>query len=175
MIHIPANTIARHKEINRELTHISVKNGNVRLVTTDRKYMAVELIDEGIPGAWEATIRYPDGDAELNPLPMIGAIFHGTVNLMVTSPHEYANWSVIPQRADTVTENHGFLFMDTNNLQQLAASSPSGHIIWPKIIDTRQPIVLNDEDDPRWNGYFNARNENYSNDIKPAMVAGWAL
>lgn len=161
--------------------HISVRNNSTVLVSTDRKYMAVELIGHDA-GEWEATINIPlplsinyDADLEINPLAGMNMMFVGSSNIWAVSPPEYAMWRAIPERASQVKEAYGFLFFDTNNLTKLAACSPSGHIIFPKLIDTRQPVLLNDENEPNWMGFFMGVNEQYSNNLKPAIMQGWAL
>ena len=178
MITIPADVLDRHRIINREFLHLSVANNSVRLVSCDKKYMAGELIGNE-PGAWEATISLAnigtDADIEINPLPMANMMFSANGNIWCMSPPEYAMWHKIVERVQSVTEQYGFMFTDTVGLGRLAAASPSGHIVWPKIIDTRQPIVLNDENDENWIGFYMGVNEAYSRNIKPAIVKGFAL
>lgn len=183
MILLPAETISRHANLNPLMMHLSCKNNCVRLISTDRKYMAVELVGHE-SGEWEASFLVPQPKSisealfqpiELNALPMMNAIFHGTANLWTVSPPEYANWHVIVERASKVSEPYGFLFFDTKGLERLRLASPSGHIVFPKLIDTRQPIVLNDEENEDWCGFFMGVNEQYSNNIKPAIIPGFAV
>lgn len=52
------------------------------------------------------------------------------------------------------------MFVGVDGLASLAAASPSGFVVFPQIIDARQPIIVRDRDEPNWIGVFYALPEN---------------
>lgn len=66
---------------------------------------------------------------------------------------EFFDWREwLPDSAPN--ERHGAVFANLYMLHTLAESSPTGMIIFPDVIDNRQPIIVRDTNDDRWLGVF---------------------
>lgn len=48
----------------------------------------------------------------------------------------------------------GYIYMDLFHIQNLMATSPSGKIVFPAVINNEHPLILRDIVDPSWVGVF---------------------
>lgn len=53
---------------------------------------------------------------------------------------------------DAITASSGFLYLDTDHMENMVKSSPSGQIYFAEFIDTSKPTVIRDYRDPNWVG-----------------------
>lgn len=66
------------------------------------------------------------------------------------------------------------MFINTDGLAALANSSPSGRVVFPRIIDAEKPVIIRDIADPDWLGIFVARPSNglfFDGATRPNWVA----
>lgn len=76
-------------------------------------------------------------------------------------------WKLIP---DPAKFERGFIYLQDELFRKLAASSPSGHIVFPAVVDSLNYMYLRDIHDPNWLGLLHARC-----DVKcePATIPEW--
>jgi hypothetical protein len=92
------------------------------------------------------------------------------VALYSDHPNELEKWrGVVP--VDPHESAKGSMCLWTRDLQWLAATSPSGQIVFPRVIDWTKPVLVRDAVDDRWFGVFYVRESD--NPHKPAVVPGW--
>lgn len=52
------------------------------------------------------------------------------------------------------------MYLDVDGMASLVASSPSGRVVFPKIIDAEKPVFISDVAEPNWRGVFFAQGAN---------------
>ena len=62
--------------------------------------------------------------------------------------------------SEEATQPGKSMFIDVDGLQSLVSSSPSGNVVFPRIIDSEKPIIVRDCADSNWIGLFLARPSN---------------
>lgn len=83
----------------------------------------------------------------------LGWKFQGNAHVTLPKKCELTQWRTwFPDTEPT--EQYGALFSGLSRLEILARSAPTGMVVFPKIIDARVPVVLNDVNDERWIGMF---------------------
>lgn len=73
----------------------------------------------------------------------------------VATLRNWRNWIPEPSSAPGRA-----MFTDVDGLAALVASSPSGSVVFPKVIDSEKPVILRDMASPDWLGVFMARPSN---------------
>lgn len=76
--------------------------------------------------------------------------------------------SIIPAPA---TEPHGAMMWNTDQIRDIAETSPSGRIVLEEIIDVRQPIIVRDMLDDNWFALFIPTS--VKNNYSPAKIPEW--
>jgi hypothetical protein len=86
----------------------------------------------------------------------LGYIHSGNACLWAaTAENDLERWHTIVDRCRAPsTEPKGVMFWDAYNIANLAASSPSGTLVFEEIVDVTKPIVIRDMNDPDWCGFF---------------------
>lgn len=163
-------------EIKQKINTIRLENykGNLIAIATNQKIAAIEYI---------SPTDQPDGILHVNPhqsliniskeeklynsfiefvlIPeihmasaktMLGFQFQGNAYhfLKDTPLDDWRSWV----SEETPKTNNSAMYWDLNHLILLNESSPSGRIIFPKIIDIDIPVVLRDANNPNWVGLF---------------------
>lgn len=86
-----------------------------------------------------------------------------------------ADWRVWA-RHEQIAASSGAMHWYLPDMQALNAASPSGHVIFPEFIDTNKPVLLRDEMDANWCGFFmsNILNEKFEViQAEPAELPKW--
>lgn len=76
-------------------------------------------------------------------------------------------WRLIP---DPAKFERGFIYLQDELFRKLAATSPSGHIVFPAIVDNTDYMYLRDVYDPNWLGLIHARKKD---GCEPATIPEW--
>lgn len=177
-ITIPAETLERHRALNKDFMMISARGNAVRLVTTNERIMVVELIAHS-EEIFDIGFS-PIGDDELTlnifaPLKMVTPSSI-PLNLFRETPAKYTHWTTVTERANKCdATQHGFMYLDLELAKLLCAIAPSTGVTFPLKIDTRCPIFVNDVRDENWIAFFHPRDETYSKGLKAATMKGFAL
>jgi len=84
------------------------------------------------------------------------------------------DWRVMLIDVDA-ERNRGALAVNGSTFSRLVAASPSGIVVFSKIIDTERYLILNDAYDPDWIGIFRCTvDDNDERPFKHATVRDWA-
>lgn len=180
-ISIPCDTIVRLSNLLpkpgadvEDIFH-SIRLDHGRIIVTDRMYAAVE---ELTPFKGVYHIRLPDEILEqcrieaqyssnliVTPNEMIkwtvarttmGFEINESIGVWPTEPTTFDKWfeKLVRPCLTPATLTNGALICDADDIARLAATSPSGRIIFESVIDTSRPTILRDIDDSRWVGFF---------------------
>lgn len=84
---------------------------------------------------------------------------------------KFRDWPSLFPKAET---DDGFLFVETDHMNLLGLSSPSGKLIFPKKISRTVPTIVRDADSPEWAGLFLAIDK-LQNSPLPATYPEWLL
>lgn len=168
-------------------------NGNMLAIACNQKIAAIELIgrapsnqndvahvilDPAIINQCKAE-SFMDGVLTINTIPEIatgmaqtssGWSFPGNACYWFdeTPLNDWRKWA-----PDTIAEESKYvMYWNLYHVQALMESSPSGKVIFPEFIDTMQPIVLRDYNNPNWVGLFIPRKEESPQKI-PAQLPDW--
>ena len=76
-------------------------------------------------------------------------------------------WRLIP---DPAKFERGFIYLQDELFRKLAATSPSGHIVFPAVVDNTDYMYLRDVYDPNWLGLIHARKKD---GCEPATIPEW--
>lgn len=79
-------------------------------------------------------------------------------------------------RHDPIAASSGAMHWYLPDVQALNSASPSGHVLFPEFIDANKPVLLRDENDPNWCGFFmvnvlNEQGQPYQ--VEPAELPKW--
>lgn len=178
-IEITADQIKRHRVVNPQYFFLWVHNETVKMVTCGKYFMVVELVG-AMPGEAVLPIQMPQINTalDLTVIPFASMVMSGQVNMTMHSTlidARYLKFRDHIENANTVDQSFGFIYYDAEMITAIGSAAPSGELVLPKIIDTRKPIVANDPNDANWFALFVARDENWSNGLKPAIIPGFAL
>lgn len=170
---------------------IRLDDGN--MISTDRSYMAIEHVGkESIPGlahivADAALVAQCLAEATFNSditftvSPELGftigktslGYITGNVGYFPPGATDFDRWRGIVALAKGVTKNKGGMFFNAAELSKLAASSPSGRVVFAEKIDPDQPTIVRDVIDGYWLGVFSPKPEPGHDAISPATVQTW--
>jgi hypothetical protein len=167
-------------------------NGKVFAVASNRKIMAVEYLGETDEpdGAINIAVHQDIIDAceysenqqrfiTVNSWQEFGV---ATMNIGVFSPYAlpftnpdtfepFRNWrGQFPTWLPKVDK--GFVWFETEQLNKLGLSSPSGMIALPEVLDNTRRVIVRDIHDPNWCGVFIPYHPNNPN-VKPATLPEW--
>lgn len=100
--------------------------------------------------------------------------FQTTGNVLFTGEIDpsWAKWrSVALQCKQPAEKVNGGMFWTCDGIQRLAASSPSGLVVFEEIIDVNRPTLIRDVKDYHWIGVFHpaSMQDHYS----PATLPSW--
>lgn len=77
-------------------------------------------------------------------------------------------WKIVP---DPARFERGFIYLQDELFHKLAMSSPSGHIVFPAVVDALNYMYVRDVHDPNWLGLLHAR---YSDKkLEAATIPEW--
>lgn len=189
---IPCETFLRLSKVaGDEASWHTLRYDNGCLVATDRRFMAIEQVASA-PGVYhlvldEALLRQCEIEKDFNSRiaftvnEMLGFAvgktslgYVTTANIAHSGP-VHADWSrwreIVMQCATPAAKPNGGMFWDMDGLARLAASSPSGLVVFEEVIDTNRPTLVRDVKDYQWLGVFhpNSAADHYS----PASLPTW--
>ena len=159
-------------------------------IVTNRQMMVVERIDCPNPAPFHLVIDPVLLQAAETEAPMhsklhitaidaiktasakttLGYSFTGNAGLYLDEMNVIDSWR---ERVPTeiVAASNGSMRLCLKSMQSLLATSPSGAVTFPEIVDWAKPVVVNDEVDPNWFAvFFVRRGENPHN---PARLPAW--
>lgn len=104
----------------------------------------------------------------------LGYVHPGNCCLWSGPVNDLDHWRLIAARAaQPIKKSVGCLFWDADQIARVAASSPSGRIVFEEHIDATgaRPTILRDVNDPDWLAIYNpcSKQESYS----PAIMPTW--
>lgn len=160
--------------------YVERAHGRLLALATNRKLLAVELVDAKSQGPDESCFVAFDpkliaqAEAEMpfasridfnvmRPLgmtlaqTMYGYTHPGNVGVFPTVETDGRIWSYEWRTwfPDVLpSESYGQMEWHCSHIAALAKSAPSGEIVFPTFIDTRVPCVMRDIADPNWCGLF---------------------
>lgn len=70
------------------------------------------------------------------------------------------------------TESNGFMYWNLEQIETLWKTSPSGEIVFPKIINATEPVIVRDVNNANWLGVFIPAVDGKAV-IKPATLPEW--
>jgi hypothetical protein len=177
---IPCETIVRMARLlpspNVEIDPIfrTLRFDNGKLIATDRRYMAVEKI-EPFDGVFHVVVT-PElltqceqeaayaSTLELAVVPgylVTGKTTYGwlspNIGVFPTTPTDYDKWysEVVAPCVTPAVEPRGGMIWTVDDLSRLAATSPSGVVVFESIIDCEsRPTVVRDLSTYDWCGFF---------------------
>lgn len=170
---------------------IRLENG--RAIVTDRKFMAVELISpfEGVfyirptPELIEQCRVETQFNSVLTlvPNPMLSYTtgmtslayeVQGNIGVYPVGVTEFDGWwdKIVKPALDPSTVANGALVCHADEVARLAASSPSGAVVFEQHIDVRRPTIIRDINSHDWVGFFHPRVDTGIYHA-PATVPGW--
>lgn len=199
MINIPCDTIARLSNLipkpgaDVEDIFRTFRLDNGCIIATNRQFAAVEQLHpfEGVHhiSATDELIQVCTKEAPfgstLQVLPndvikwttvrtTLGYEFKVSIGVYPPAPTTYDQWYdliVVPVLKGEPVSN-GAMATNITNLSALAASSPSGDVVFEEFIDVRRPTMMRDANDPRWCGFWMPRAPG-SMYATPARVPQW--
>lgn len=184
----PAANISYDVEPGRAV-RLEVKAGNLIAIATNFRILAAELI---------GTSDEPDGSVAvtIDPL-LISACISATaaedamLNVVLSAGWAVASLSTgyfypgnalvagdLPRDWRTLFQTlpekrNGAMAFDADMISRLGSASPSGLIVFPKIIDGSGSVIVNDVIDPDWIGIFMSARDDDDAPCKPAIIKGW--
>lgn len=193
---IPCDTFVRLATIaqkprfqgSRWLKTVRIENGVA--IASNRALIVVERLETGSPGIihipadptliekCRAEIPYHSNlfIAAVETVGMasakttLGYNHPGNAIFTSTDPNELDEWrSKVPTKYPA--QPKGAMCWDTEQIALLAASAPSGSVIFPDIVDATQPIIVRDPVDPRWFAMFQSDTPHSMK--QPAVVPEW--
>lgn len=66
----------------------------------------------------------------------------------------------------------GFMFWNVYQVQKLFEASPSGDLVFPEFFDSSKPVLIRDNNDSRWAGFFIPKAKT-KQVVKPATKPDW--
>lgn len=198
---IPCETIVRmahllpspNVEIDPIFRTLRLENG--KIIATDRRFMAIEQLSERFEGVYHLAVT----DVFLAQC-KVEAPFSGVFDAVPTPPLRYTtgkttfgwspsdnlgvypdgptafdNWyqMVVAPCIEPAAVSRGGMMWLLDDIQRLAASSPSGTVVFEQNIDCdNRPSVVRDLDTPDWCGFFLPRLHNGAW-LGGATVPGW--
>lgn len=194
---IPCETLKRLAGIagdNYRFIRLEHWAGNTVAIATNRKLSVIERVGSN-PSNLTGSIHFPL-DPSIVAQCVQEAPFKSLINITVNPVLSYAvakstlGWSFqgnamlngesiefghlnewrewLPPK---ITKTAGAMFWNVDLIAQLAASSPSGRVVFPEFIDVSKPIVLRDFVDEKWVGIFMANRMLNNGTVEPATPA----
>lgn len=129
--------------------------------STDSHFAAVEYLgvspgDDGFIvldcAGW---IGWPDAPVSIIDMPELNWCSVAVIRdpEAIATLQNWRNW--FPTEAPTQPGKP--MYLDVDGMASLVASSPSGRVVFPKIIDASIPVFVSDVNDPNWRGVFFAQ------------------
>lgn len=199
-IQIPCDTIARLSRLlpdpNDDIEPIfrTMRLDNGRVIVTNRKFAAVEILPNGFTGVHHIAlpddlIRQCISEAVMSsqllvtPNPMIGwtsasttggHTFVQNIGVFPTEETTFDKWyeRMVTPCLTPLQTTASAMVVDAVALANLAASSPSGTVVFELTIDAGRTTVLRDAHDHRWVGFFMPRLSDGMY-YPPAAVPSW--
>lgn len=193
---IPCATVVRLAKVisglgaDIPLPFHSIRLDNGVAVVTNKRFMAVERI-----APFEGIIHFIPNAALLAQC-QLETVFNSTVTLIVNDLLRFAvaktslgygdntnvglwpgacdfdRWREIIEAAKAPAKNSKRgMFWDVDGIAQLAASSPSGRVVFEANVDPTRPTVIRDVNDHNWFGIFNPNSSD--DDYEPAKLPKW--
>lgn len=201
MITIPCDTIVRLSNLlprpGADVQPIfnTFRLDHGRIIATDRRFAAVEELQpfEGVyhivltPEMLQVCTNEAQYQSSLliTPNPMLkwtvartsmGHTFQGSVGVYPAEPTPFDEWYelIVQPVLDGEPVSNGAMSTNATDLARLAASSPSGEVVFEQHIDVRRSTVMRDVNDPRWCGFWMPRLAGGMYHA-PATVPGWCV
>ena len=151
--------VERLPEINPENpVHIIIDDKLKQQCLTESKFdsdLIIEVSDAYKYGAAKTTFGYQHPD---------NACLYSDVD------NDIDKWrSIIPKIE--AKKSVGAMFWESDNILNMAMSSPSGSLAFPLFIDINKPIVVRDINDDNWMAVFSPSTSDA--DMKPAILPEW--
>lgn len=186
-----SNVIATASDVDPAFQCIRFDNGVA--VASDRRFMAIEkvadfagifyiipsavLIDQCRSGAnFNATLTLVVNDllrytgAKTN----MGYLHPGNVGYWSAGATDFDRWrEIVNQSRQPAAKSVGGMYWEADSVARLAASSPSGQIVFEENIDSNRPTIVRDTEDHAWLGVFNPFRVGAA--YQPASVPSWLL
>lgn len=148
--------------------------------TTEKDGVAHIILDPAIVNQCKAEAWF-DGVLTINTIPEIAIANASTSSGWVyptnacywfdeTPLDKWREWA--PEKM--ATKSSGIMWWNLFYVEALLASAFSGKIVFPEFINTKEPIVLRDRDNPNWVGLFLADPTPYEQRVtEPATLPEW--
>jgi hypothetical protein len=165
---------------------IEITNGRGYLIGTDETVACVEYLGEVNNADDSCYIKVDDKKIETE-VNFGGTFTFETIpdlamgSVTTTSGQDCSEFIIWPDESPlknwkkwfTISnESHGFIYCDLMRLVTLWEISPSGEIVFPEVINSDEPVIIRDINDPNWIGVFMPVTD--SRDImKPATLPEW--
>ncbi len=190
---IPCETIVRmHNMIGRADADIEpafkcLRIDNGLVVAADRRFMAIECV-----GGDAGVIHLPISAALLEQC-KLEAMFNGKLSVdasgrvtttlgwsenvsLVWQGGDFDRWrSVVKDALPAPTSGRGGMMWEAVDVARLAASSPSGIVVFQENVDNHRPTLIRDVNDPNWLGVFRPNGQDSGRMIMPASLPNWLV
>lgn len=192
---IPCETFARLVNVLKYMPKDDPWCKSVRLegnlaIATNRQYIVIERLETTAP-----SVLHIPADPVLIEQCAKEAAFHGKMHIVANDMLKFASLktslgyqypgnaglyldtlNVVDRWREVIPEalpkkSKGCMTLYTQQLANLAESSPSGQLIFPEHVDWTVPVVVRDAVDPNWCAFFYVRDSEKLND--PAHIPGW--
>jgi len=79
-------------------------------------------------------------------------LMQGNGAVMCTEPNDFDKWreKIVDIAREPVKKSNGGMYWDAEDMANLAASSPSGRLVFPEFINVEKPTVIRDINDYDW-------------------------
>lgn len=193
---VPCETLARLANVLKVMPHFAnewfntIRIDNGCAVASNRIVMAVERLENPNSGichiiADKALIAQCAAEAPFKSdlvvtvidelkyataKTTLGYVHPGNACLWSETPNDYDRWRSIIA-LDRAKKSVGGMFWETSSIANLAASSPSGRLVFEEFIDCTRPTIVRDINDYGWFGVFNPYSDHDRTD--PATLPNW--
>ena len=195
---IPCDVIARLSNVLRVPNDImtdwfkAIRVDNGVAVVTNRRFMAVEKLPDAnngvvhiplipkliaqckIEGPLKSNlyVQVLDGMGIASARTTLGWQYPGNACVVSSEINEFDRWRDVVQDARDVSHKPaGGMYWDAEGVAALAASAPSGCLVFAENIDTMRPTIIRDTRDYNWFGVFRPREPGQA--FPPAVVPTW--
>lgn len=197
---IPCETIARfapiaqsaHADVDAQFKTLRIDNGV--LVASNRRILVAEhiggvhgiahlIIDPALvencrkeaPFASKLTVTVVEALRFATAKTTLGYSHPGNALLWSDTPTTFNNWRDVAAKCKSPAKaSRGGMFWGADDIALMAASSPSGRLVFEELIDTHgRPTVVRDINDYNWFGLFTpfSSGEHYT----PATLPSWVV
>lgn len=187
-IEVSCEVIGRLTRINRKLPEneprewlrsffVERRNGHAFVGATNAIFAAIQYLGPSVGDNGFVVIRHgglplnawaecePETKCTVNEMPLLNYCAVSGNNAMCDAAIRdteaigtLRNWREWMPK--TTQQTGRAMFLDVDGMAALVGASPSGRVVFPKMIDSEVPVIVRDVAEPHWIGVFLARAAN---------------